>query len=134
MDEVFKPISWGIDFGYERFLKKDYIKTKGFVGITFGSSPSHLFAGASPLFLYDSSALFGVGLKVGYVNNSFHNIKFSLLKEKIYYEKDLIQDNFESFVTKQLNKANAIGVKYIYEKIAKEKTDEKVGLYYMYYF
>ena len=76
-DLIFKPISWGIDVGYEHFKQRsDYLKVKPEVGVTFGQNRDFIYLMAgSNLYYKNSEQLYSIGSTIGFITNRFDKIK-----------------------------------------------------------
>ncbi len=135
-DILFKPISWGVEFGVEDFYNKNRVKLKGDVGLTYGDKGYYYFFDLNPTIYHKDNTLAGLGATIGYIHN-FKDMKVGANYNKTKYDEKIKQNHFEIFSTKAVLKNSAIGLKYTYDKLEDKKQvdrDEFVSVYYFYYF
>jgi hypothetical protein len=134
-DMFFKPISWGIDLGYEHFKdQSDYLKLKPEVGLTYGSEKDFIYAMfGSNVYYKQSDQLYSIGTSVGFVVNRFDNMKFGLKYSYDKYNKSLENNELEIFATYKLDRNASLTVKYLNDDLYKTD-DEIVKIGVSYYF
>lgn len=131
-DELFKPLSWGIEISYERFKsQEDYLKIKPSFGITYGNKDYFLYLlGQSKLYNKLGDNLFSLGSKVGFVANKFKDIKIGLSYEYDKYYKDFENRNFEVFSTYKIDDNLSFNLKYINDNLTKQRDISSLSLFY----
>ena len=89
-DMIFKPLSWGIDLGYEHFKdQSDYLKIKPETGFTFGNEKNFIYTMiGSNVYYKDSDQLYSLGSSVGFITNQFDDIKLGFRYSYDRYNKD----------------------------------------------
>ncbi|MDD3007494.1 MAG: DUF4105 domain-containing protein [Arcobacter sp.] len=131
-DLIFKPISWGIDVGYEHFKQRsDYLKVKPEVGVTFGENKDfvYLMAGSN-LYYKNSEQLYSIGSTIGFITNRFDNLKLGINYSYDKYNKDLKNNQFEAFSTYKLDRNLALNIKYTNDDLYEKEDNLKVGISY----
>ena len=131
-DLIFKPISWGIDVGYEHFKQRsDYLKVKPEVGVTFGENKDfvYLMAGSN-LYYKNSEQLYSIGSTIGFITNRFDNLKLGINYSYDRYNKDLKNNQFEAFSTYKLDRNLALNIKYTNDNLYEKEDNLKVGISY----
>ncbi|MGE0050169.1 MAG: DUF4105 domain-containing protein [Arcobacter sp.] len=131
-DLFFKPISWGIDVGYEQFKQRsDYLKVKPEVGVTFGENKDFIYLMlGSNLYYKNSEQLYSIGSTIGAVTNRFDNIKLGINYSYDKYNKDLENNLFEVFSTYKLDRNLALNIRYINDDLNEKEDILKVGVSY----
>lgn len=134
-DMFFKPISWGIDLGYEHFKdQSDYLKIKPETGLTFGSEKDFIYMMiGSNVYYKQSDQLYSIGSSVGFVISRFENIKLGLKYSYDRYNKSLENNQYEIFTTYKLDQNASLTVKYLNDDLYKTN-DEIVKIGLSYYF
>jgi hypothetical protein len=132
-DIIFKPISWGVDFGYEHFKdQSDYLKLKPEAGITLGNEKELIYTMFnSNIYYKESDQLYSIGSSIGLVSSRFENIKLGLQYGYDKYNKNLEGNQLEIFSTYKLDRNKALNVRYINDDLYKENKEKvKMGIYY----
>ena len=131
-DLIFKPISWGIDVGYEHFKQRsDYLKVKPEVGVTFGQNRDFIYLMAgSNLYYKNSEQLYSIGSTIGFITNRFDNLKLGINYSYDKYNKDLKNNQFEAFSTYKLDRNLALNIKYTNDNLYEKEDNLKVGISY----
>ncbi len=135
-DLLFKPVSWGVEFGLENFYEQNRVKLKGDVGLTYGDKGYYYFLDLNPTIYYKDDTLFGLGGTFGLIQN-LKDMKIGATFNETSFEDDIYQKHIEIFSTKEVFKSSAIGLKYSFDELEVKdikETDEYVSLYYFYYF
>lgn len=132
LDMFFKPISWGIDVGYEHFKEReDYLKLKPEVGVSFGNENEIFFVMAhSNLYYKNSEQLYSIGSSTGIVTNRFENFQFGVQYLYDEYNKSIENKEFEVFSTYKLKRNLAINIKYINDDLLEKEDIIKSGIFY----
>ena len=131
-DLIFKPISWGIDVGYEHFKQRsDYLKVKPEIGVTFGQNRDFIYLMAgSNLYYKNSEQLYSIGSTIGFITNRFDNLKLGINYSYDRYNKDLKNNQFEAFSTYKLDRNLALNIKYTNDNLYEKEDNLKVGISY----
>lgn len=131
-DLIFKPISWGIDVGYEQFKQRsDYLKVKPEMGVTFGQNRDFIYLMAgSNLYYKNSEQLYSIGSTIGFITNRFDNLKLGINYSYDKYNKDLKNNQFEAFSTYKLDRNLALNIKYTNDNLYEKEDNLKVGISY----
>ena len=132
-DMIFKPLSWGIDLGYEHFKdQKDYLKIKPETGCTFGDEKNFIYTMiGSNIYYKDSEQLYSFGSSIGFITNQFNNIKLGLKYSHDKYNKSIENNQFEIFTTYKLEQNIALNIKYINDDLYKDDKEKiKAGIFY----
>ena len=134
-DMIFKPISWGVDFGYEHFKdQSDYLKLKPEAGFSFGNEKELVYLMLdSNVYYKESDQLYSIGSSIGFVSSRFENIKLGLQYGYDKYNQNLENSLWEIFSTYKLDRNMALNIKYINDNLYKENK-EKVKMGVSYYF
>ena len=129
-DLIFKPISWGIDVGYEHFKQRsDYLKVKPEIGVTFGQNRDFIYLMAgSNLYYKNSEQLYSIGSTIGFITNRFDNLKLGINYSYDKYNKDLKNNQFEAFSTYKLDRNLALNIKYTNDNLYEKEDNLKVGI------
>lgn len=132
-DIIFKPLSWGIDLGYEHFKdQKDYLKIKPETGLTFGNEKNFIYTMiGSNVYYKDSDQLYSIGSSVGFITNQFDDIKLGFRYSYDKYNKGLENNEFEISTTYKIEQNIALNIKYINDNLYKEDKERiKAGVFY----
>ena len=132
-DMIFKPLSWGIDLGYEHFKdQKDYLKIKPETGLTFGNEKNFVYTMiGSNIYYKETDQLYSLGSSVGFITNQFNNIKIGCQYSYDRYNKSLENNQFEVFTTYKLEQNSTLNIKYINDDLyEKDKDRIKIGISY----
>jgi hypothetical protein len=134
-DMFFKPISWGIDLGYEHFKdQSDYLKIKPETGLTFGNEKDFIYMMiGSNVYYKQSDQLYSIGSSLGFIISRFENIKLGLKYSYDRYNKSLENNQYEIFTTYKLDQNASLTVKYLNDDLYKTN-DEIVKIGLSYYF
>jgi hypothetical protein len=134
-DMFFKPLSWGIDLGYEHFKdQSDYLKIKPETGLTFGDDKDFIYMMiGSNIYYKDSDQLYSAGSTLGFITNRFEDFKLGASYSYDKYNKDLENNQVELFLTYKLEQNSALNIKYINDDLY-EKDKERVKIGISYYF
>ncbi len=134
-DIIFKPLSWGIDLGYEHFKdQKDYLKIKPETGLTFGNEKNFIYTMiGSNVYYKNSDQLYSIGSSVGFITNQFDDIKLGFRYSYDKYNKGLENNEFEISTTYKIEQNIALNVKYINDNLYKEDK-ERINAGIFYYF
>ena len=134
-DMIFKPLSWGIDLGYEHFKdQKDYLKIKPETGLTFGNEKNFVYTMiGSNIYYKETDQLYSLGSSVGFITNQFNNIKIGCQYSYDRYNKSLENNQFEVFTTYKLEQNSTLNIKYINDDLY-EKDKDKIKIGISYYF
>ena len=132
-DMIFKPLSWGIDLGYEHFKdQSDYLKIKPETGFTFGNEKNFIYTMiGSNVYYKDSDQLYSLGSSVGFITNQFDDIKIGFRYSYDRYNKSLENNEFEISTTYKIEQNIALNIKYINDNLYKEDKERiKAGVFY----
>ena len=132
-DMIFKPLSWGIDLGYEHFKdQSDYLKIKPETGFTFGNEKNFIYTMiGSNVYYKDSDQLYSLGSSVGFITNQFDDIKLGFRYSYDRYNKSLENNEFEISTTYKIEQNIALNIKYINDNLYKEDKERiKAGVFY----
>lgn len=132
-DMIFKPLSWGIDLGYEHFKdQSDYLKIKPEMGFTFGNEKNFIYTMiGSNVYYKDSDQLYSLGSSVGFIINQFDDIKLGFRYSYDRYNKSLENNEFEISTTYKIEQNIALNIKYINDNLYKEDKERiKAGVFY----
>ena len=131
-DMFFKPISWGIETGYESFKdRNDYYKIKPEVGISFGNSEEFVYSMLqSNLYYKANEELYSAGVNSGFITNRFENFQIGVNYIYDKYNKSLENNIFETFLTYKTTKDSALNFKYINDDLYEKEDILKVGVFY----
>lgn len=132
-DMIFKPLSWGIDLGYEHFKdQSDYLKIKPETGFTFGNEKNFIYTMiGSNVYYKDSDQLYSFGSSVGFITNQFDDIKLGFRYSYDRYNKSLENNEFEISSTYKVEQNIALNIKYINDNLYKEDKERiKAGVFY----
>ena len=132
-DMIFKPLSWGIDLGYEHFKdQKDYLKIKPETGLTFGNEKNFVYTMiGSNIYYKETDQLYSLGSSVGFITNQFNNIKIGCQYSYDRYNKSLENNQFELFTTYKLEQNSTLNIRYTNDDLYKNDKDRiKIGISY----
>ena len=131
-DILFKPLSWGINLGYKKFLNKDYINISPEIGFTFGNSKDFFYLMASSKLLYkDKESLYSYRTNIGLITNRFNNVKLGLKYSYDKYNKSIKNDVRELFLTYKIKDNLSLNIKAIQNNLYEAKKENiKLGLFY----
>ncbi|MGA1932011.1 DUF4105 domain-containing protein [Arcobacter sp. YIC-464] len=131
-DELFKPLSWGIELSYERFKSEDdYLKLKPSFGLTYGDEDYFIYALAqSNLYNKLGDNLISLGSKVGFVTNKFKDLKLGLSFDFDKYNKNFENKKFEAFSTFKINNDISLNIKYTNDNLTKQRDIGSLSLFY----
>ena len=134
-DMIFKPLSWGIDLGYEHFKdQKDYLKIKPETGLTFGNEKNFIYTMiGSNVYYKENDQLYSLGSSIGFITNQFNNIKIGCQYSYDRYNQSLENNQFEVFTTYKLEQNSTLNIKYINDDLY-EKDKERIKIGVSYYF
>lgn len=133
-DMIFKPISWGIDAGYEHFKDKDdYFKIKPEVGVSFGNDKDFVYSMlGSNIYYKGNDQLYSAGVNIGFITNRIENFNIGVNYTYDKYNKSLENNQFEAFTTYKIHRNLALNLKYINDDLYEKQDRVKVGV--MFYF
>lgn len=133
-DMIFKPISWGIDAGYEHFKDKDdYFKIKPEVGVSFGNDKDFIYSMlGSNIYYKGNDQLYSAGVNIGFITNRIENFNIGVNYTYDKYNKNLENNQFEAFTTYKMHRNLALNLKYINDDLYEKQDRVKVGV--MFYF
>lgn len=128
----FKPISWGIDLGYEHFKEEnDYLKIKPEIGLSFGQNKEYIYTMLSSNIYYKANEqLASIGTNIGFVTNRFKNFKIGLNYSYDKYNKNFENKQFEGFITYKLNRNASLNLRYLNDNLYEKQDILKVGVSY----
>lgn len=131
-DMFFKPISWGIDLGYEHFKEEnDYLKIKPEIGLSFGQNKEYIYTMLSSNIYYKANEqLASIGTNIGFVTNRFKNFKIGLNYSYDKYNKNFENKQFEGFITYKLNRNASLNLRYLNDNLYEKQDILKVGVSY----
>lgn len=131
-DIFFKPISWGIDLGYEHFKEEnDYLKIKPEIGLSFGQNKEYIYTMLSSNIYYKANEqLASIGTNIGFVTNRFKNFKIGLNYSYDKYNKNFENKQFEGFITYKLNRNASLNLRYLNDNLYEKQDILKVGVSY----
>ncbi len=134
-DMFFKPLSWGIDLGYEHFKdQSDYLKIKPETGLTFGTDKDFIYMMiGSNVYYKDSDQLYSAGSSLGIVTNRFDNLKIGASYSYDRYNKGLENNQLEVFTTYKLEQNSALNIRYLNDDLY-EKDQDRIKIGISYYF
>lgn len=133
-DMIFKPISWGIDAGYEHFKDEDdYFKIKPEVGVSFGNDKDFIYSMlGSNIYYKGNDQLYSAGVNIGFITNRIENFNIGVNYTYDKYNKSLENNQFEAFTTYKVHRNLALNLKYINDDLYEKQDRIKVGV--MFYF
>ncbi|MFX4176938.1 DUF4105 domain-containing protein [Aliarcobacter butzleri] len=133
-DMIFKPISWGIDAGYEHFKDEDdYFKIKPEVGVSFGNDKDFIYSMlGSNIYYKGNDQLYSAGVNIGFITNRIENFNIGVNYTYDKYNKSLENNQFEAFTTYKVHRNLALNLKYINDDLYEKQDRVKVGV--MFYF
>ena len=131
-DMFFKPISWGIDLGYEHFKEEnDYLKIKPEIGLSFGQNKDYIYTMLSSNVYYKTNEqLASIGTNIGFVTNRFNDFKIGLNYSYDKYNKNFENKQFEGFITYKLNRNASLNLRYLNDNLYEKEDILKVGVSY----
>lgn len=131
-DMFFKPISWGIDLGYEHFKEEnDYLKIKPEIGLSFGQNKDYIYTMLSSNIYYKANEqLASIGTNIGFVTNRFKDFKIGLNYSYDKYNKNFENKQFEGFITYKLNRNASLNLRYLNDNLYEKEDILKVGVSY----
>ncbi len=131
-DMFFKPISWGIELGYEHFKEQsDYLKARPEIGISFGENKDFIYMMlGSNIYYKQSEQLYSLGSSIGFITNRFNRLKFGINYSYDEYNNSLENKQFETFSTYKLHKNSALNIKYINDNLYEKQDKIKLGIFY----
>lgn len=131
-NELFKPLSWGINLSYERFINdEDFFKIKPQFGLTYSFSQNYIFSMLhANSYNKANNNLSSIGFNLGYISNSINNTKFGLTYEFDKYNKDFYNRKFEAFTTYKVKKDLSLNLKYENEEIKKKEDTLSLSIFY----
>lgn len=133
-DMFFKPLSWGIDLGYKHFIDKDYAYVNPEVGYTFGNSNEFLYLMlGSKGFYKNTSNYYSYGGNIGIVSNRFKDMKLGAKYTYDKYNKNIENNIFEVFSTKEISKNTSFNVEYISDNLSSNRK-KNINISFFYYF
>ncbi len=132
IDKVFKPISWGIEAGYERFKSFDgYVKISPQFGYTFGNDKHFLYAVlGSNAYLKNANSFISISPRLGLVLNDFTDLKLGATSSYNRYDNGLENTMAELFVTKKLGTTLSLNLRYMYDDLKNDKHSGRFALFY----
>jgi hypothetical protein len=126
-DELFRPISWGVSFGYGRDYKdEDGFVFEGGAGVSFKKFGFLTYLFVNPAFYITKDSLASISPKVGFLR-SFKNVKVGASIKREYLTDGHEIDYIERFLTFGIKRNLALNLKY--SKIDK-KSLVNLGLFY----
>jgi hypothetical protein len=131
-DMFFKPLSWGIDLGYQQFLKKEYLNFNPEIGLSFGNAKEFLYLMLdSKVFYNHRDSLYSYGANIGFVTNRFKNMKVGLKHSYNKYNKNIENNLSELFVTYKIKNNLSLNAKYINNNLhTNDKQNVKMGVFF----
>ena len=131
-DMFFKPISWGIELGYEHFKdKSDYMKIKPEIGLTYGENKDFFYVMlGSNLYYKNSDQLYSAGANIGFITNRFDDFKLGISYTYDKYNKSIENNQFEVFASYKLDRNTALNLRYINDDLYEKEDRIKVGISY----
>ncbi len=132
-DEIFKPVSWGVRFGLDRFRDKERFELSTKVGYSFGDENFFYYALLTPTLQVRGGVDLWIGARVGFSTNS------KLYKMGASFERgvgDMGDDYYhgEGYCTRKIGKDNAINFKLLSGKIDGEKEERSFQVNLFHYF
>lgn len=131
-DMFFKPLSWGINLGYQQFLDKEYLNFNPEVGVSFGNTKEflHLMIDSKSFYNHGDS-LYSIGGNIGVITNRFDNIKLGAKYSYNKYNKSIENKVSELFLTYKIKNNLSLNVKYIHDNLYDDKKENmKMGLFF----
>ncbi|MBS9782254.1 MAG: DUF4105 domain-containing protein [Arcobacter sp.] len=134
IDDIFKPISWGINLAYERFKhKEDYLKIKPQFGVTFGNNYEFLYLMlGSNAYIKANDDFISINPKIGLVSNRFDKFKFGASFSYDKYSNGLENTISELFSTYKITENVSFNLKYINDNL--EEKRDKFSFSFFFYF
>ena len=131
-DIFFKPLSWGINLGYENFLDKEYLNFNPEIGYSFGNTKEFLYLMLESKSFYNHrDSLTSIGGNIGFITNRFKNIKLGAKHSYNKYNKSIENNVSELFLTYKIKNNLSFNVKYIHDNLYEdEKQNIKMGLFF----
>ncbi len=131
-DMFFKPISWGIELGYEYFKEQsDYLKVRPEIGISFGENQDFIYMMlGSNIYYKEREQLYSLGSSIGFITNRFDKLKFGINYSYDEYNNSLENKQFELFSTYKLHRNSALNIKYINDDLYENQDKVKLGIFY----
>lgn len=131
-DEIFKPLSWGIKLGYERFKdNSDYLNISPEFGVTYSNDVEYLYIMLnSKLYTKSHDTLASLGGNIGLVSNRFDNYKLGLKYSYDKYNKSITNKEFETFLTYKFLRNTSVNLNYTNDNLHEKRDKLSFGLFY----
>jgi hypothetical protein len=132
IDEIFKPISWGIQTGYEKFKdSEDFYKISSEIGVTLGNKDIFMFLMLNnKTYVSFDDIKISISPKIGIIINKYKNLKLGMISSyDLFYNN---KDNFlfEIFDTYKISKNISLKTSYNYDNLLKNEHEIKISLFY----
>lgn len=131
IDEIFKPLSWAIDTGFEDFKEDDkYFKLMPEFGYSFGNENNIFYTLiSSKNYIKAHNRNFSLGFNSGLILNPIKNLKIGTSYSLYRFDSGFINRDFESFFSYSLHRNLALNLKYQNSNLLKKQDSLKVGLF-----
>lgn len=130
-DLLFKPISWGVDVAIEHFSDELFFKLKPEAGVSYSFFNTIFYSNLVSNVLYKANEQYiSLGSNVGFIINSFQNIKFGSSFSYDKYNEKFENRVFEAFSTYKIDRNLALNLNYKNNNLEKKQDIFKFGIYY----
>lgn len=130
-DLLFKPISWGIDASIEYFNQELFFKVKPEAGISYSLLNTIFYSNLVSNILYKANEEYiSLGTNLGFIVNSFENVKFGSSFSYDKYNKEFENRIFEIFSTYKIDRNLALNLNYKNNNLEKKQDILKFGIFY----
>ena len=130
-DLLFKPISWGIDTSIEHFNQELFFKIKPEAGISYSLLNTIFYSNLVSNILYKANEQYiSLGTNLGFIVNSFENVKFGSSFSYDKYNKEFENRIFEIFSTYKIDRNLALNLNYKNNNLEKKQDILKFGIFY----
>lgn len=128
INELFKPISWGVSFGVDRFYNKTGFKLDGEIGFSFKIYDTLIATLLKPSLHLSNKKTLGIAPKVIVMKN-FKDLKIGFLYHHEIYNNQKNREYSQLFSTFNLNKNIALNIK-IEDDTIKKRVDASLFYYF----
>jgi hypothetical protein len=130
-DFIFKPISWGVEAKIARFNSELFFKLNPEAGVSYSFFDTIFYSNINSNILYKANKQYiSAGASVGFVVNSFENIKFGSSFSYDKYNKEFENRVFETFTTYGLDRNLALNLNYTNDNLDEKQDSLKFGIFY----
>ena len=130
-DFIFKPISWGVEAKIARFNSELFFKLNPEAGVSYSFFDTIFYSNINSNILYKANKQYiSAGASVGFVVNSFENIKFGSSFSYDKYNKEFENRVFETFTTYGLDRNLALNLNYTNDNLDEKQDSLKFVIFY----